>query len=158
MSRRDAREQPSFPFILNSFWFCISSVARERESCIGWDTPERCVFGHPCNRLPSLFLIMARLPPPVRRCRCCGSAEAADGDVDAAATCFYTYSPSKTGKQHPPVRRPPRPAAGACQLSLFRNSHFLATVPPAHAQLQAVAHELEEENGGQANEVHDVTH
>ena len=55
-------------------------------------------------------------------------------------------------------RRPPRPAAGACQLSLFRNSHFLATVPPAHAQLQAVAHELEEENGGQVNEVHDVTH
>ena len=56
---------------------------------------------------------MARLPPPVRCCRCCGSAEAADGDVDAAATCFYTYSPSKTGKQRPPVRRSPRSAAGA---------------------------------------------
>ena len=98
---------------------------------------------------------MARLPPPVRRCRCCGSAEAADGDVDAAATCFYTYSPSKTGKQHPPVRRPPRPAAGTPIVTFFL---FLATVPPAHAQLQAVAHELEEENGGQVNEVHDVTH
>ncbi len=35
---------------------------------------------------------------------------------------------------------------------------FWLPVPPAHAQLQAVAHELEEENGGQANEVQHVAH